>query len=189
MIVIFPRGKAASKKPKQKKSVPKKSEPEQKHSVSQNSAAVPKKKSPEQNPIPKPKQNPLAGADGKIDYLALIKRVAPPLREMLRKIYVTDLYIDSVVGGSDAAVIAITYGLQSAAINGTLAALGEYISIDAKEVHIEADFSGNARTNGTDFFAHCKVRARTFRLVRLALQLYRLILKDSSKKQNKKTSI
>ncbi|MDR0197174.1 MAG: DUF2953 domain-containing protein [Oscillospiraceae bacterium] len=84
-----------------------------------------------------------------------------PLKRFIRKLRVERLRIVFAVGGEDAAKIAVSYGLQSAAAGAFLAWLDEIVILQIDEVNITADF---LRGETKQEFS-CRVRARLFTAV------------------------
>jgi len=79
-----------------------------------------------------------------------------PVKRLIKKLRVTNLRIDCIVGGDDAARVAMTYGLQSAAISGGLAWLNEILKLRVKRVNVTADF----KSDQTSLHMKCKVKIR-----------------------------
>ncbi|MCL2109149.1 MAG: hypothetical protein FWH20_07375 [Oscillospiraceae bacterium] len=86
----------------------------------------------------------------------LLDSFAHPFKRLLKRVKITELYIDSVVGGDDAAKAAINFGLQNAAIYSAVAWLKSISSVRTERISIRADFM---REDG-EFFLHCKVRIK-----------------------------
>lgn len=95
----------------------------------------------------------------KVDF-ALIKQLidsaGKPIRRFFRKLRVTELYIDCVVGGSGAAQVATNYGTYCGVIYGLVNWLGAVFTVKAKDIQIEADFDKEK----TDLFMHMKIKMR-----------------------------
>ncbi|MDR0222540.1 MAG: hypothetical protein LBI38_03255 [Oscillospiraceae bacterium] len=81
-----------------------------------------------------------------------------PLKRFIQKLRVEKLWINCVVGGDDAAKIALSYGAQSAVINAFLAWLKETVRLQIAEVRITADFLKEE----TEQRFKCRVRTRLF---------------------------
>ncbi len=92
---------------------------------------------------------------------SMIDSLHDPLKRLVKKIRINEIYIDSVVGGEDAAKVAMNYGMQNAAVHGLLAWLDSVARITVKEVKIEADFFREE----SDLFFHCKVKIRVSTLL------------------------
>jgi hypothetical protein len=131
--------------------------------------------SSDQSADSKVKENKLSKLDLG-DLPSLLRAAGKPIKRLLLRLYVTDLYIDSVVGSEDAAMTAIKYGVQCTLIDTALHALKEYVRVDVKDVVVEADFSQEK----DDFFLHCKIKARTYALAALAVSAVFVIMKGQS---------
>jgi hypothetical protein len=90
----------------------------------------------------------------------------PPLRKLIGKTRVEKLCLNCVIGGDDAAKVALTYGFQSAAISGGLAWLNEVLILKVKKVSVTADFSKEK----TDLRLQCRVRIKVATLAGCLLQ-------------------
>lgn len=90
----------------------------------------------------------------------MIKRVitgaSPHVKRIFKRIRIYELYIDAVVGGEDAAKVAINYGIMNAFINGVLCFLDSVVKLEVGEINIEADFDKEK----SDIFAHAKLKLR-----------------------------
>jgi hypothetical protein len=110
-------------------------------------------------PKPAKKQKEIRKNIPDID-MALIKMVyaglAHPLKRLIKRIRITELRLSSIVGGGDAAKVAINFGLQNAAVYGTLAWLKSISGVKTERINIEADFMREE----SEFTLHCKVRIK-----------------------------
>jgi len=88
----------------------------------------------------------------KLIYLSL----AQPFKRLISKVRITELKYESIVGGSDAAMTAISFGLHNAAVYGALAWLKTISNVKTERINIEADFMREE----SDFTLHCKIRVR-----------------------------
>ncbi|MCL2078086.1 MAG: DUF2953 domain-containing protein [Oscillospiraceae bacterium] len=115
-----------------------------------------------------------------IDF-ALIKMIvnsfARQLKKLMKKIKITELYINSIVGGSDAARAALNYGLQSAAIHSALAWLKSISSVRVEQINIQPDFM----REDSDFFLHFKARIKIGTVILCALAFLIKLLKHKVK--------
>lgn len=66
--------------------------------------------------------------------------LAPPLRFLLRHIYLRKLYVGITVGTNDAAKTAVLYGAVCSAVYRTLGKLQCHITVKPKAIRIRADF-------------------------------------------------
>ncbi|MCL2018973.1 MAG: hypothetical protein FWG70_04360 [Oscillospiraceae bacterium] len=86
----------------------------------------------------------------------LIGGLAHPIKKLIKKIKITELYIESIVGGSDAAQAALNFGTQNAAIYSALAWLKTVSSVKVGQINIRPDFM----REDSVFNFHCKVKIR-----------------------------
>jgi len=82
-----------------------------------------------------------------------------------------------VIGGEDAAKVAISYGIQSALVNGALAFLKEAVILEVKQISITADFM---KEESYRFFK-CSVRIRVITAIICLLQYVSASAKSKSK--------
>lgn len=96
----------------------------------------------------------------------LIESLAHPFGRLLKKIRFNDIYVNSVVRADDAAVAAINYGLQCAAVASLLAYIGSVSKINVREIKIAPDFE-NYTDSGveTDLYVRCKIKIRLASLI------------------------
>ncbi|MDR2559696.1 MAG: DUF2953 domain-containing protein [Oscillospiraceae bacterium] len=87
----------------------------------------------------------------------LIGGMAHPIKRLIRKIKITELSINSVVGGSDAAKTAINYGLQNAAVHSAVAWVGSISNVKVENINIQADFM----REDSKLALHCKVKIKS----------------------------
>ena len=97
--------------------------------------------------------------------LKTLKYSVPHLKKLLNSIRIYDVYIDFVIGGEDAAAVAINYGLANAFVCTILGWLGSFTKLKLREVNIEADF----RKQEGDYFAHLKARLCLFAYLRYSV--------------------
>jgi len=110
------------------------------------------------------------------DIIAYYNNAKTPLKRLINKTRVTGFNLVSVIGGDDAATIALTYGLQSAAINGFVAWLKETVILDIKKVSVTADFT--KEESETRF--KCKVKIRVFTALMCLIQYVNSSAKNKS---------
>jgi len=79
-----------------------------------------------------------------------------PFKRLIKKVKITELRIDSIVGGSDAAMAAINFGLQNTAIYGTIAWLKAVSSLKVEHINIQPDFLREE----SELKLHCKVKTK-----------------------------
>ena len=140
-------------KEKKKKAVP----------VKKKSSNV-RKKRPSQ-PKKKPQKGNVKETVGIV--LDLIRAVAGPLPFLLRHFRVTGLKAWIVVGGDDAAEIALNYGKLSGVVHGSLAALRNLIPVRVKRIDLFCDFCSSETRQQIDF----KVKIRIGILLWTALRM------------------
>ena len=85
-----------------------------------------------------------------------IESASPPVRRLFKKIRIRDVYIDWVVGSSDAAVTALKYGGVCAALYPAFEWIDTYLDAKIKEINIEADFDAEK----DDIFAYITLKLR-----------------------------
>lgn len=91
------------------------------------------------------------------DYIMqLVDGASPPVKRIISKIRVNNLYVDYVVGGADAAAVALKYGAVNAGVGIILGWLAETVRLHKKEILIEADFAREK----SDIFVYCDVKLR-----------------------------
>ena len=100
-----------------------------------------------------------------VETLKTLKYSVPHLKKLLNSIRIYDVYIDFVIGGEDAAKVAINYGLANAFVCTILGWLGSFTKLKLREVNIEADF----RKQEGDYFAHLKARLCLFAYLRYSV--------------------
>jgi len=145
------------KKPKKTKTKtykqkPAKIQPAQTSATPQTSSKAPQK--------PPKKQKAIKKNIPDID-IALIKVIynslAHPLKRLIRKIRITELRLNSIVGGGDAAKAALNFGLQNAAVYSAIAWLKSISYVKTERINIEADFMREE----SEFTLHCRVKIKT----------------------------
>ena len=109
--------------------------------------------------------------------LQLLKNIAPHIKKLLGKITIYDVYIDFVIGGEDAAKVAISYGVVNAFLYSFLGWLNCFFKLKIREVKVEPDFR---RTEG-DYFAFAKIRLSLFTVIRFLVKLMQEKLKIDGK--------
>lgn len=97
-----------------------------------------KKKSPKRSLLDRIKPHGFAQWKALID--DALASLAPPLRFLLRHIYLRKLYVGITVGTNDAAKTAVLYGAVCSAVYRTLGKLQCHITVKPKAIRIRADF-------------------------------------------------
>ena len=100
-----------------------------------------------------------------LETLKTLKQSLPHLGKLLNSIRIYDVYIDFVIGGDDAAKVAINYGLANAFVCTILGWLNSLVKLKLCEVNIEADF----RRQESDYFAHLKARLNLYAYLRYSV--------------------
>jgi hypothetical protein len=95
----------------------------------------------------------------------LLGSLAHPFKQLIRKIKISELNIESIVGGSDAAMAALNFGLQNGAIYSALAWLDSIANLKVERVHIQPDFM----REDSVFKLHCKVKIKIGTVIACAL--------------------
>jgi hypothetical protein len=106
----------------------------------------------------------------------IIDSFAHPFKRLVKKIKITELQIDSIVGGSDAAKAAINYGIQNAALYTTLEWLKAVSTVKTERISIQADFM----REDSVFVLHCKVKLKIGTVVLCGLIFLFKFLKHKS---------
>lgn len=85
-----------------------------------------------------------------------VKSASKPIKRLIRKIRIRNVYIDIVAGSGDAAKTAIKYGAICSAVFSVSEFLKAFMSTDIKEINIEADFEAEK----DDIFAYGVIKLR-----------------------------
>lgn len=152
-------------KPKKQKTPPEEKQPETLPETDHMDSPPETEETPkaEEKETAKPKKT-----KSKIDFdtiKQMISNAKPPMLRLFRKIRVKQIYIDILVGGEDAAKTALNYGKFNIAVNGFLCWLTNTLTVEVKEVNIEADFSKEE----SDLFAHAKIKLRLSTMIACAI--------------------
>lgn len=174
-----------------KKNKAKKKSKETPPSVSEDKVAKPdstaeKAEKSEEKPNSDKKQGEDKAEDkpkAKIDFATIkgmIDSASPPVKRLLKKIRVNDVYIDIVVGGEDSAKVALAYGSMYAVICPVIEWLKSVITFKVEELNIEADFEKEK----TDYFVHAKAKLRISTALSCGIWLlfryFRFVMKNQS---------
>lgn len=161
--------KKKQKEAKKKKPAPKKAEPGKKKKVKQ-----PEKK-PEKGNINETVQI----------VLDLIRSVAKPLGDLLKKSRVTDLRLTLRVGGEDAAEIALNYGKLCGVVYGSLAALQNFIRVRVKEAGSFLRLRSEKTEQEIDFKLKVRVGSVLRAVIRMGIRFFATYLQaDESSAPN-----
>jgi len=163
------------KQKRTKKQKPVKKQPPVKPQPTQ--ASVPPQPSqPPKTTTPPPKKKKLEKNIPDLDInliKMLVDSVAHPVKKLIRKIKITEFYIDSIVGGSDAAKAAINFGLQNAAVYAAIAWLKTVSNVKVEKINIQPDFM----REDSEFTLHCKIKIKTGTVIVCALAFMFKIMK------------
>ncbi|MCL2036334.1 MAG: DUF2953 domain-containing protein [Oscillospiraceae bacterium] len=99
----------------------------------------------------------------------------PALKKLIRRIRIDNLRFNCVIGGDDAAKVALNYGFQSAAVSSTLAWLNETLSLKVKQIKVTADFEKEE----TEMHLYCRARIRVLSAAMCLLQYVLNTVKNS----------
>lgn len=88
--------------------------------------------------------------------VSCVNAAKPYVKRVFKKIRIYDVFAEIVVGGSDAASTAISYGVHCAAVHGAVCFLKNNASFKAKKIDIKADFD----LEKTDYYLYCRVKLR-----------------------------
>ena len=102
--------------------------------------------------------------------LDLIRSVAKPLGDLLKKSRVTDLRLTLRVGGEDAAEIALNYGKLCGVVYGSLAALQNFIRVRVKKLDLSCDFCSEKTEQEIDFKLKVRVGSVLRALIRMGIR-------------------
>ncbi|MCL1904155.1 MAG: hypothetical protein FWF94_07045 [Oscillospiraceae bacterium] len=94
-------------------------------------------------------------------YMLIYDAAKAPIKRLIQKLRVVNLRLNCVIGGDDAAKVALNYGLQSAAVSGGLAWLNQILKLKIKEVNVTADFAKEK----TDIQMECRIKLRVISAV------------------------
>ena len=114
----------------------------------------------------------------------LIRSVSRPLPFLLKHFRLTNLEVNIVVGGEDAAETALTYGKLCAVVHGSLAALKSMMRVRAKRVDIFCDFCGGETRQIINFKLKIRLGVLLWAVLRMGVRFlahtYRRTVKRAS---------
>lgn len=104
-----------------------------------------------------------ADKKAKVDFQAAMRifnSAKPHIKKLFKKIRISDVFVDIMVGGDDAAKTAISYGVHCSAIYGLAEFLKQSVTFKAERITIRADFD----LPKTDYYASAtlKLKLSTF---------------------------
>lgn len=177
--------KASHLKTKEKKSAPKKntkaaSETNEKESPL-NKDEAPQKSKAEDNSAKTPREKKIkADKKAKVDLqtvLGVFNAAKPHVKRLFKKIRFSDVLIDIMVGGDDAAKTAVSYGVHCSAIYGLTEFLKRSVTFKAERITIKADFN----LPKTDYYARATVKLRVSTLIGCVLWGFLAVNKELNK--------
>lgn len=104
----------------------------------------------------------------KVDFQAamgLINSAKPHIKRVFKKIRITDVLVDIMVGGEDAAKTALSYGVHCCAIYGLIEFLKQNVTFEADRITIKADFD----LPKTDYYARATIKLKISTFLRCVL--------------------
>jgi len=108
-----------------------------------------------------------------------------PVKRLVQRMRFTNVRFNCVVGGDDAAKIALTYGFQTAATSNFLAWVDTIATLKVKEVDIKADFTKEK----TDMHMECRVKLRIISAVACLIGYTLNTVRNKNKSPTKSKSI
>ena len=111
-------------------------------------------------------------------YKLIYDTAKPSIRRLVGNIRIDGFKLICVIGGDDAAKVALSYGFQSAAISSALAWLNEILTLKVKKLSVTADFSKEE----SDIYAKLCMKIRAGAIL-LCLSEY--IMKTAKNEKNK----
>ena len=109
--------------------------------------------------------------------MGVINSAKPHIKKLFKKIRITDVLVDIMVGGDDAAKTAISYGVHCTAIYGLIEFLKRNITFDAKRITVKADFD----LPKTDYYAEAEVKLKVSTLLGCLIWGFAAISKEMNK--------
>ena len=151
----------------------KKSEPvkEEKPPIEKTAAGTSKKSMNEKKAADKKAKVDLQTA------MRVINSAKPHIKKLFKKIRITDVFVDIMVGGDDAAKTALSYGVHCTAIYGLIEFLKQNITFEAKRITIKADFD----LPKTDYYAEAEVKLKVSTLLGCLIWGFAAISKEMNK--------
>lgn len=125
-------------------------------------------------------KNEKANKKAKVDLetaIRIFNSAKPHVKKLFKKIRITDVLADIVVGGDDAAKTAISYGVHCGAIYGLIEFLKRSITFKAEKITIKADFN----LPKTDYYARATVKLRLSTLIGCLLWGFLAVTKELNK--------
>jgi len=114
----------------------------------------------------------------------MVDSAAHPLKRLIKKIKITELYIDSIAGGGDAAKAALNYGVQNAAVYSAVAWLESVSTVNIERINIQADFM----REDSVFLLHFKVKIKIGTVILCALIFFIKFIRIKARKTESRTS-
>lgn len=121
-----------------------------------------------------------ADKKAKVDFqtaLRIFNSAKPHIKKLFKKIRLTDVLVDIMVGGDDAAKTAISYGVHCSAIYGLIEFLKQSVTFKAERITIKADFD----LPKTDYYASATLKLRISTLLGCLLWGFLAVTKELNK--------
>ena len=107
----------------------------------------------------------------------IIGRASPHVKRIFRKIRLSNVVIDIVIGGDDAAKTAISYGVHCSAVYGLVEFLDSVISFKADGISVRADF----QLPKSEYYAKGTLKLRLSTLLHSAIWGFFAVLSEIRK--------
>lgn len=121
-----------------------------------------------------------ADKKAKVDFqtaMRIFNSAKPHIKRLFKKIRLTDVLVDIMVGGDDAAKTAISYGVHCSAIYGLIEFLKQNITFKSERITIKADFD----LPKTDYYASATLKLRLSTLLGCLLWGFLAVTKELNK--------
>ena len=118
-----------------------------------------------------------ANKKAKVDFqtaMRIFNSAKPHIKKLFKKIRLTDVLVDIMVGGDDAAKTAISYGVHCSAIYGLIEFLKRNITFKSERITIKADFD----LPKTDYYASATLKLRLSTLLGCLLWGFLAVTKE-----------
>lgn len=108
--------------------------------------------------------------------MRVLSTAKPHIKKLFKKIRITDVLVDIMVGGDDAAKTAVSYGVHCSAVYGFVEFLKQTVTFKADRITIKADFD----LPQTDYYARAKVKLKVSVFLRCLLWGFSAVAKELS---------
>lgn len=116
----------------------------------------------------------------KVDFqtaMRIVNSAKPHIKRLFKKIRITDVLLDIMVGGDDAAKTALSYGIHCSAIYGLIEFLKQNVTFKADRITIKADFD----LPKTDYYARATVKLKLSTFLRCMIWGFAAVTKELNK--------